>query len=86
VHFTPDEYRALAEQNGMTMERLDMQDEAWDFHSRDAFIAFAEATFVEWTRRIPAERHLAFINDVLDRYGHGTVFKFYQMEIVLRRT
>jgi len=70
----------------MSIERIDMQDEAWDFHSRAAFVAFAEATFVEWTRRIPTERHLAFINDALDRYGHGTVFEFYQMEVVARPT
>jgi hypothetical protein len=85
VHFTPDAYRALAQRAGMHVERLDVQDEAWDFHSRDAFVAFANATFVEWTCRIPPDRHVAFITDVLDRYAQGTVFKFYQMEVVLRR-
>jgi len=93
VHLTPAEYRALAEQNGLRVERIDVQQEAWDFQSRDAFIRFAEATFVEWTRRIPAEQRLTFITDVLERYrrlGDGSaaqanVFTFYQMEVVLGR-
>jgi trans-aconitate 2-methyltransferase len=93
VHLTPDAYRALAERCGLRTERLDVQQEAWDFGSRGEFVHFAEATFVEWTRCIAAPRHGAFINDVLDRYrqvGDGAssqanVFTFYQMEIVLRR-
>ena len=82
----------LAERCGLRTERLDVQQEAWDFGSRAEFVHFAEATFVEWTRCIPAPRHGAFIDDVLDRYrqvGAGSpsqanVFTFYQMEVVLR--
>ena len=93
VHLTPDAYRALAERCGLRTERLDVQQEAWDFGSRGEFVHFAEATFVEWTRCIPAPRRGAFINDVLDRYrqvGEGSssqanVFTFYQMELVLQR-
>jgi trans-aconitate 2-methyltransferase len=92
LHLTPDAYRALAERCGLRTERLDVQQEAWDFGSRAEFVHFAEATFVEWTRCIPAPRHSAFINDVIDRYqqvGDGSssqanVFTFYQMEIMLR--
>jgi len=93
IHVMPDEYRALAEKSGMRVERLDVQQEAWDFESRDAFVHFARATFVEWTRLLPPDRHDAFIDEVLDRYrqvGDGSpdqanVFTFYQMEVVLRR-
>jgi trans-aconitate 2-methyltransferase len=93
VHLTPAEYRALAEPVGLRVERLDVQQEAWDFQSRDAFVHFAEATFVEWTRRVPPAQRAAFITDVLDRYrqlGDGSpaqahVFTFYQMEVVLVR-
>jgi trans-aconitate 2-methyltransferase len=93
LHLTPDAYRALAEDGGLHVERLDVQQEAWDFESREAFARFAEATFVEWTRLIPPNRHGAFINEVLDRYrqvGDGSpnqanVFTFYQMVPVLRR-
>ncbi len=94
LHLTPDEYRALAEGSGLRVERLDVQQEEWDFASREAFVHFGEATFVEWTRLLPPHRHGAFINEVLDRYrqvGDGSpdranVFTFSQMEVVLRRT
>lgn len=93
LHLTPDEYAALARQSGLRVERIDLQEEAWDFQSRAAFVHFAEATFVEWTRRIPTAAHADFIADVLDHYrrlGDGSpaqthVFTFYQMEVVLRR-
>jgi trans-aconitate 2-methyltransferase len=93
VHLTPDEYRALAESNGLRVERLDVQQENWDFGSREAFVHFAEATFVEWTRLLPPDRHGGFIDEVLDRYrqlrdgsaDQANVFTFYQMEVVLRR-
>jgi trans-aconitate 2-methyltransferase len=93
VHLTPDEYGALARESGLCVERIDMQQEAWDFQSHPAFVHFAEATFVEWTRLIPADARADFIADVLDRYrllGDGTpaqadVFTFYQMEVVARR-
>jgi trans-aconitate 2-methyltransferase len=92
VHLLPDAYGALAERCGLRTERLDVQQEAWDFGSRDEFVHFAEATFVEWTRYVPPPLHRAFIDDVLDRYGQvadgspsqANVFTFYQMEIVLR--
>jgi trans-aconitate 2-methyltransferase len=93
LHVTPDEYRALAEASGLRVERQDVQQEEWDFESRDAFAHFAEATFVEWTRLLPPDRHGAFVHEVLDRYrqlGDGSpdranVFTFSQMEVVLRR-
>src|SRR5215468_10329367 len=93
VHWTPEEYRTLAERSGLRVDALEVQQEAWDFRSRAAFVAFARATFVEWTRLLPAERQLEFIDDVLDRYrriGDGSpsqadVFTFYQMEAELRR-
>ena len=83
VHYTTDEYRALAEQCGLRVERLDVQQEHWDFGSREAFVKFAEATFVEWTQRIPPDQHPRFIADVLDRYAPtSSVFTYYQMELV----
>ena len=93
LHLTPDAYRALVEDCGLRVGRLDVQQEEWDFESRDAFAHFAQATFVEWTRLIPPHLHSTFIDEVLDRYrqlgdgsrGQANVFTFYQMEIVLRR-
>jgi trans-aconitate 2-methyltransferase len=91
IHFTPDQYRAIAEQCSFSVERLEVEDKAWDFKSRDSFAAFGRATFVEWTRRLPEGQWLDFIADVLDRYesvaadnpSEAHTFKFYQMEAVL---
>jgi trans-aconitate methyltransferase len=91
VHFTPEEYRALAERNGLRVIRIQTEEKAWDFRTRAAFFAWCHATFAEWTRCLPEAEWAAFINDVLDRYravaadkpGEENTFKFYQMEVVL---
>jgi trans-aconitate methyltransferase len=91
AHFTPSEYQALAEHNGLRVLRIRTEDGAWDFKTREAFVAFCRATFVEWTRRLPESEWGAFIADVLDRYqsvaadgpAEANTFKFYQMEVAL---
>ena len=91
LHLTPEQYRALAEQNGFHIERIHTEAKAWDFETRSAFLAFGSVTFVEWTQFIPESERPAFINDVLDRYrsvavdrpGEENTFKFYQMDITL---
>ena len=91
LHLTPEQYRALAEQNGFHVERIHTEDKAWDFQSRLAFVAFGSVTFVEWTQFLPEPERLAFVSDVLDRYrtvaadrpGDENTLKFYQMDITL---
>jgi trans-aconitate 2-methyltransferase len=91
VHFTTEVYRDLAEKAGFRVARLHAEDKAWDFKTREAFAAFARATFVAWTRRLPEAEWDAFITDVLDRYRSvaadgphdANTFKFYQMEVEL---
>jgi trans-aconitate 2-methyltransferase len=91
LHLTPEQYRALAEENGFQVERIHTADKAWDFQSRSAFVAFGSVTFVEWTQFLPEPERLAFVSDVLDRYGSvaadrpgdENTFKFYQMDITL---
>ncbi len=91
VHFTAEDYRAFVENNGLRLVRLGLEDKAWDFKTRDAFAAFARATFVEWTQHLPESEWHPFIWDVLDRYqsvaadgpSERNTFKFYQMEVVL---
>jgi len=92
-HPTAEEYAAAAADSGLRIERVDIEPKAWDFGSRDAFIAFARVTFVEWTRVLPSESQLPFIHDVLDAYhaladgsaADAEVFHFYQMRVTLRR-
>jgi len=92
VHFTPGQYRALAERGGFEIMSLRVKDKAWDFKTREAFAAFCRVTMVEWTRLLPEGEMPAFIEEVLDRYRRvaaesdqeANTFKFYQMEIVLQ--
>jgi trans-aconitate 2-methyltransferase len=91
VHFSPEEYRGLAEQAELRVTRLQTDDKAWDFKSREGFVAFARATFVNWTERLPESDWDAFITEVLDAYqevaadnpSEANTFKFYQMEVEL---
>jgi trans-aconitate 2-methyltransferase len=91
LHLTPEEYGALAEENGLRVGWLHAADKAWDFKSRSAFVEFGSVTFVEWTRFIPEGERISFINDVLDRYqviaadqpGQENVFRFYQLDVTL---
>jgi trans-aconitate methyltransferase len=91
AHFRPEEYQDLAGRNGFRVLRVELEDRAWDFQTREAFVAFGRATFVEWTRCLPAGDWQAFIIDVLDRYRsvaadgpqEANTFKFYQLEVVL---
>jgi trans-aconitate methyltransferase len=91
VHVTPDAYRALAEKCGFRVSRLSVEDKAWDFKTREGFVAFARATFVAWTQRLPENQWDAFITDVLDGYqsvaadkpSEWNTFKFYQMNVGL---
>jgi trans-aconitate 2-methyltransferase len=72
---------------------MGLEDRAWDFRTREAFVAFALATFVEWTRHLPESDCPAFVTEVLDRYRTVTPgrpreansFRFYQLEVVLER-
>jgi trans-aconitate methyltransferase len=93
AHFPPEQYRAMAERSGFTVDRIVIEDGSWDFGSRAAFTAFCNATFVEWTRLLPETDRSAFVADVLDHYGAAAclgageenVFKFQQMEVALTK-
>jgi trans-aconitate 2-methyltransferase len=91
VHPEPDAWRRLAGGCGFTVDHLEVDQENWDFGSRDAFARFAGGTFVEWTRFLPAEARRDFIGDVLDRYAalapaeRSAMFTFYQLEARLHR-
>ncbi len=91
LHLTPQQYAALAEQNGLHVVSCRTADKAWDFQSRANFLAFSKVTMIEWSQHVPEAERPAFITDVLDRYQHVAAqapgeenfFRFYQMDIVL---
>jgi trans-aconitate 2-methyltransferase len=94
LRLTPDEYVALAEENGFRVLRVKTQDHSWDFGSRSAFAAFSGVGLVAWTDRLPLAQRPKFINDLLDRYqsvaaervGEENTFKFYQTDFALLAT
>jgi trans-aconitate 2-methyltransferase len=91
LHVTPEQYAALAEQQDFRVISIRTSDKAWDFGSRDAFLARMKVTMIEWTQHLPESDRVAFITDALDRYQHVAAqapgeenyFRFYQMDIVL---
>jgi trans-aconitate 2-methyltransferase len=92
VHLTPEQFRELAAANGLRVERLERELKTWDFQGRRGFVAWAEVTFVEWTKNVPEAERAAFIDETLDRYGRlddvagedVRVFRFYQLAAFLR--
>lgn len=92
VHPTPDALRILAEDQGLRVLRMAVEDRTWDFRTRDAFADYCRVTLAAWTRRLPEDRWGAFITDVLDRYqaiiaadtpSAPHSFRFYQLEVRL---
>jgi trans-aconitate 2-methyltransferase len=91
LHWTPEQYAVASERDDFRILNIRTADKAWDFKSREGFVAFGMVTFVEWTKRLPEDQRPAFVNDVLDRYrqvaatqpGEENVFKFYQMDVTL---
>jgi SAM-dependent methyltransferase len=90
LHVSPEEYAALAEQCGLRVEHVDMNDHAWDFGSPAGFAAFGVVTFVEWSQHVPEPERMDFVHDALTRYapvaGDNHTFRYYQMDIAARRT
>lgn len=88
AHFTPDQYRAMAERAGFQVERIETEESIWDFVSREAFLGFLRTTSVGWSDRVPEEMRPAFWEQSLDLYakrnGSDTVLRFLQMEVILR--
>ncbi len=90
-HPTPEAYRALAEQSGLEVLHIHVEDKSWDFQTRQGFFEYLQITLAEWTRFLPEPEWSVFITDVLDRYqaiaadnpAENNTFKFYQMEIRL---
>src|SRR5689334_9658803 len=68
LHLTPEQYAGLAQQQGFRVLSNHMSDKAWDFGSRDTFLAFSRVTMIEWTQHLPETDRVPFITDALDRY------------------
>jgi trans-aconitate 2-methyltransferase len=89
LHIAPEDYAALADRCGLHVERVEINDQAWDFGSTAAFAAFGTVTFVEWSQHVPDSERAEFVADALARYapiaGDNHTFRFYQMDITAHR-
>ncbi|MFM1731039.1 methyltransferase domain-containing protein [Prescottella soli] len=90
VHVDPGGYRALAASAGLTVTDLSVQDENWDFGSRDAFAAWCTAGSGAWTGHLsPADRP-RFVDDWVRAYedvsGRAGLFRYMQMRASLTPT
>ncbi len=91
IHFTPDQYRTLAQRNGFQVLQLFVRTGDWQFPSREAFAGWVQVTFGAWVQKVPAELHEAFLNDVLNAYraaaangpSEENVFKIQQLDVEL---
>jgi trans-aconitate 2-methyltransferase len=88
AHFTPEEYRAMAERAGFQVERIETENASWDFGSREGFLGFLRTTSFGWTDRLPEDKRPAFWEESLALYAQRNatdrVLHFRQMEVVLR--
>lgn len=92
-HREPEAYAAMALQEDLSVESVNRSDHCWNFGEPESFQAFARVTFVEWTRRLPEPDRAEFITEVLERYrpvacsrpGEEHCFKFFQLDLALRR-
>ena len=80
----------MAERAGLSVARMEEAEIAWESKTREEFIAFSRATFVNWTMLLPESERDSFIIDVLDRFRADTAdpsaedntFRFRQMKVM----
>ena len=91
MHLTPEQYAALAEQQGFRVLSIRTSDKAWDFGSRDAFLSRMKVTMIEWMQHLPEDgprrlyqrRARSLRKSSRPAPGEENYFRFYQMDIVL---
>ncbi len=93
LRLTASEYAALATRQGLQVESQQTRYLSWDFGAEAAFFGFCRAGFGAWTRRLPTSLGDEFVRAVIAAYrgtlglstAQANLFRFYQMDIALRR-
>jgi len=93
LRLTASEYAELASRHGLQVQNQQTRYLSWDFGSDAAFFGFCRAGFGAWTRRLPTSLGDEFVRAVIGAYrialgltqAQANVFRFYQMDIALRR-
>lgn len=87
VHVDPDDHPALAAAAGLTVQKLTVADEEWDFGSSEAFAAWCTVGFAPWTTRLDPALVGSWVDDVVERYtaltGRPGLFRFMQLVVEL---
>jgi trans-aconitate 2-methyltransferase len=83
LHVEPGAYRDLALASGFRIDSFEVEDQDWDFGSRQSLKDWAAAGFSDWTALLPSEEVPEWVTEVADRYAEvthsSTVFRFYQL-------
>jgi len=87
VHYTPEEYRFLAERNGFHTIQINREVMTSDFKTREGFANFIRGTFPNWTRSLSDDDREVFVDEVLGRYrslfGNDYTIRAYLLEAML---
>ncbi|MEO7051116.1 MAG: class I SAM-dependent methyltransferase [Rhodanobacter sp.] len=87
LRLEPAQVATQASSAGLRVLSLHTRLECWDFGNRAELFGFCSAGFGAWTRRLPEDRHDAFVGTVLDQYLASrvdvspTVFRYYQTDL-----
>ncbi|GGM00061.1 class I SAM-dependent methyltransferase [Nakamurella endophytica] len=87
VHVDPAGYPDLARSAGLTVTRLEVRDESWDWDTRRGFADWCAVGFGDWTRRLDATDATSWVDDVVAAYepvaGAPGRFRFLQLRAEL---
>lgn len=88
VHVDPQTYAAAAEEAGLRVDAISVDDVLWDFDSREAFADWCAAGLVAWTGRLPEADRREFVESVVDRYARvvGTDARLRFLQCLVRLT
>jgi trans-aconitate 2-methyltransferase len=83
IHVDPNSYANLVAAAGLRIQDFAVNDEEWDFGSREAFVRWCTVGFADWTARLAPVDVRAWVDDVVDRYqdvvGSPGLFRFLQL-------
>ena len=90
VHVDPVGYPQLAEDAGLRVTDLQVEDVDWDFGSRAAFADWCTVGFADWTARLTNEQIPVWVDEVVTDYqqlvGRPGLFRFMQLRAELTPT
>lgn len=88
-HRNKDQWSQLLTAAGFSDVAIEIDDEQWDFGSREGFYDWGTGTLGWWLAKLPTPMHRQFINDALDAYealpNTPGVFRYIQFRVLATR-